>query len=741
MTTVGGHAAEQIIAGVVLSERLAVTPYGAIHRAQWAGHTDLRGLVVDPKLLADDSFRDVLTAPAGILAATGLTAPTIVPVVAIEAGGADVVVVTRGVGRYVTVQDLIVAARAGKAGGGKLPHPVAAAIGKCVVEALAAAHAAGIPHGAVHPRSVLVDEDGAVRLGDFVVGRALATAVAHGAESSLWRGLSGYLAPELAVGEDPTPGCDVFAAGALLFAMLSGEAPPGVLRATPAVERLVQRALDTDPVRRYKTAGELLENLLEAFEDDHWELADRAEVIAAAGLSSTESAIDDATEDLLASLGSASNAVQVTPIRPSMDIRAEVVAARHNKAPTTGANRLDALLADLDEPAPAPAPPSKPRRIVPSMDDVDDDDGAVAPASGPPARVASPLDARRSASQAERAAFDVLEGLGVDDAPAPQERAQVVAAPPSPPPRARKVSAPPPPPPRPPAPVVASRSRAENPAGREAGRPIGRPIEEPATFEAPVPRLKSRLRGLVGVVIIAAAAAGFYLVYQHQAEQRAASHAAAAERAKTQQELQDRLAADQPKSGSIAIKSTPTEGAVWLKLGRTPLDSLPLPSSQMHELRIEGLPGYEPLDTQVLPVHWAAPDARGDRRATVVIPLTAAPKDGKGKRTASVLPAAPARPADVKGYPAGHGRLHIESTPPGAEVWLYLGITDSARIGDVQAAYGYELRVLKDAFHPAYISISPEDWRDGGDSNVPLAAAKLKPAIERAVELAPEKGR
>jgi len=32
----GGVSAEQIIAGVVLSERLAVTMYGAIHRAQFS---------------------------------------------------------------------------------------------------------------------------------------------------------------------------------------------------------------------------------------------------------------------------------------------------------------------------------------------------------------------------------------------------------------------------------------------------------------------------------------------------------------------------------------------------------------------------------------------------------------------------------------------------------------------------------------------------------------------------------
>ena len=152
-------------------------------------------------------------------------------------------------------------------------------------------------HGAVHPRSVLIDEDGGVRLGDFVVGRALTTAVAPGADSALWRGLAGYLAPELVVGEDPTPGADVFAVGAMLFTMLSGEAPPGSLHVTPAVERLVQRALDTDISRRYRSATDLLENLLEAFEDDRWELADRGEIIQAAGLSESDSNVDEATED------------------------------------------------------------------------------------------------------------------------------------------------------------------------------------------------------------------------------------------------------------------------------------------------------------------------------------------------------------------------------------------------------------------------------------------------------------
>src|SRR6476659_9741435 len=107
-----GQPAEQIIAGVVLSERLAVTMYGAIHRAQFGGQRNLRGLVVDPKMLAEDAFRIPLTDARAIGTVTKLAHATIVPTVTVESGGPDVVVVTRGAGRYVTVQDLITAAKA-----------------------------------------------------------------------------------------------------------------------------------------------------------------------------------------------------------------------------------------------------------------------------------------------------------------------------------------------------------------------------------------------------------------------------------------------------------------------------------------------------------------------------------------------------------------------------------------------------------------------------------------------------
>ena len=106
------QAAEQIIAGVVLSERLAVTMYGAIHRASFGGQRNLRGLVIDPRMLEEPSFRVALTDQKAIENALAIEHASIVPTVGVEEGGPDVVLVTRGVGRYVTVQDLISAANA-----------------------------------------------------------------------------------------------------------------------------------------------------------------------------------------------------------------------------------------------------------------------------------------------------------------------------------------------------------------------------------------------------------------------------------------------------------------------------------------------------------------------------------------------------------------------------------------------------------------------------------------------------
>lgn len=734
----GGPPAEQIIAGVVLSERLAVTMYGAIHRAQFSGQRNLRGLVVDPKLLAESSFRLALTDGKTIAKVTALEHPCIVPTFAVEQGGADVVVVTRGVGRYVSVQDVMAASRANRGQAGKLERAVAAGIAKAVVEALAAAHKANIVHGAVHPRSVLVDEDGAVRLGDFVVGRALTTAVAQGADSSLWRGLAGFLAPELVVGEDPTPPADVFAVGALLFTMLSGEVPPGTLHVSPAVERLVQRALDTDVTRRYRNASDLLENMLEAFEDDHWEIADTNEIIRAAGLSRSDSNIDDATEDLLASLGEKS--ILVTPTRPSMDLRASEISARASRGQSTG-NRLDALLADLDdareltqvEDKPFTADPiseiikkQKPR--VPSLDDPDDD---VDHTPLPPPERHSDADLRRSSTSGggqarpntsdEQAAMNALTGLdgNVRRVSTAAEQATVAAE------RLEQAAKR----------AEAAAVRVETPRAAIAKVNLA---EMPDFSEQPTPRLKSRALGVISLLVLIAGVVGFYYIYKDQQAKAAAHEQEKKDKQAAAEAETKRLTEAQRDKGTIQVTVLPSEAneaSVWLKLGRSgpTFATLPLTSSQMHRIRIE-LDGYQPVDTEVLAANWSG---TGDKRkASVNITLKAVGKDKAGKSLAEPLPARPPNLAvEPKDFQPGEGPIHIETSPPGAEVWLLIGYGNTGVSFPTIAGRPYELRALDDGWKPGYTQITEDEWRDGGNPNVPIDSAKKKAVIEKQIEM------
>ncbi len=788
-----GGSAEQIIAGVVLSERLAVTMYGAIHRAQWSGQRNLRGLVIDSKMLAETAFRTALVDIKDIQTAISLDHPNIVPTIAVEHGGPDVVVVTRGGGRYVTVQDLISAARASRKDGGKLPLPVAAAIGKSAVEALAAAHKAKVVHGAVHPRSVVIDQDGGVKLGDFVNGRALTSAVAQGADSSLWRGLSGYLAPELVVGDDPSPASDVFAAGAMLFTMLSGEVPPGTIHVSPAVERLVQRALDTDLARRYKNASDLLENLLEAFEDDRWDLADRGEIIRAAGLSETDTNIDDATEDLLASLGASAAKVQVTPMRPSVDLRAEAIATRQKTPTSSSANRLEALLSDLEDPREMTAvedlnafkrdpiseliqmDPRKREAIVqvksrvPSLDDPDDETPLPPPSPGRDSSPTLSPPSRRSASGDESAALDAIAGLGRAgsrpgsrpslrhsstgndelanlDAPmrmsGAADAAELAAAKLEQ--AAKRAEAA--------AARVETNSEALQPAKPKVEKPKAvRPIVDPIIVDdVPPVRIKSRIPGIIGlVVILGLVAGGIYMI----TSRNDGVDEIAEKRRKEREEL-ERKAAELTKQatdllvdpGTIKVRSNPPQAGVWLKLGTSPFDSLGLSSDRMHELRVEGVDGFQPIDTQVVGAHWSG--EKDKRLARITVELKHPAKDKAGKPAPTKLPAMPPKPPDATGFVGGRGPIHVEAMcvdgakkePCHADVWLYIGMTDAVEFANIPAGRNYEFKVLKDGFVDKPLVIGADEWRDlkKGKATEPIDSAAKLAVIERSVDLVPD---
>jgi len=100
----------------------------------------------------------------------------------------------------------------------------AARLGRDIADALAAVHAADVVHQDVKPQNVVVRPDGRVALMDFGAGRR--RRFTSDAGPRLVAGSPRYLAPEtLLDNAPPSPASDVYALGATLCFLLTGETP------------------------------------------------------------------------------------------------------------------------------------------------------------------------------------------------------------------------------------------------------------------------------------------------------------------------------------------------------------------------------------------------------------------------------------------------------------------------------------------------------------------------------------
>ena len=92
-----------------------------------------------------------------------------------------------------------------------------------VLDALAAAHRAGLVHRDVKPENVLMASDGRIKVADFGLARAV-TEVTSTTTGTVF-GTVAYLAPELVVRGASDARTDVYATGVLLYEMLTGAQP------------------------------------------------------------------------------------------------------------------------------------------------------------------------------------------------------------------------------------------------------------------------------------------------------------------------------------------------------------------------------------------------------------------------------------------------------------------------------------------------------------------------------------
>lgn len=102
---------------------------------------------------------------------------------------------------------------------GALPPREAVELMLGVLDALQAAHVAGVVHRDLKPSNILVDGAGRARVMDFGIAVHVKDAASH----QQVVGTPGYMSPEAANGAAPTPAMDVFAAGLVLAEALHGK--------------------------------------------------------------------------------------------------------------------------------------------------------------------------------------------------------------------------------------------------------------------------------------------------------------------------------------------------------------------------------------------------------------------------------------------------------------------------------------------------------------------------------------
>jgi serine/threonine protein kinase len=128
---------------------------------------------------------------------------------------------------------------------GPLPAPYVAHLGRVMISALRAIHAAGVVHRDVKPANVLLLDDAPVLI-DF--GIAHVVDESRITMSGLIMGTPGYLPPELVEGQSITPATDWWAWGATLAYAATGRAPFGSGPAAVVLDRVRRGEADLDGV-------------------------------------------------------------------------------------------------------------------------------------------------------------------------------------------------------------------------------------------------------------------------------------------------------------------------------------------------------------------------------------------------------------------------------------------------------------------------------------------------------------
>lgn len=168
---------------------------------------------------------------------------------------------------------------------GVVEPKLALAIMADVCGALDFSHRKGIVHRDVKPANIMVSRDGAVKVMDFGIARAISEYTSTLTETSAVLGTAQYLSPEQAQGQTVDGRSDVYSAGCVLYELLTGRppfvgesavavayqhvkedpAPPSTVREDldPYIDAVVMASMSKNVHNRYATAGEMRSDLLD----------------------------------------------------------------------------------------------------------------------------------------------------------------------------------------------------------------------------------------------------------------------------------------------------------------------------------------------------------------------------------------------------------------------------------------------------------------------------------------------
>ena len=181
---------------------------------------------------------------------------------------------------------------------GPIPVDEALPIAKQIAEALEAAHEAGVIHRDLKPANIKVRQDGTVKVLDFGLAKALDTTpegdpslsptlTAAATQMGVIMGTAAYMSPEQARGKVVDKRADIWAFGAVLYEILTGQRPfkgrdvsetlaavmmkepewPALPTTLPApLSRLLRRCLEKEPKDRLRDIGDARVDLRDVYD-------------------------------------------------------------------------------------------------------------------------------------------------------------------------------------------------------------------------------------------------------------------------------------------------------------------------------------------------------------------------------------------------------------------------------------------------------------------------------------------